>query len=85
MDCEKTVSNNRSLAEYSYGNNVTTLNADIKSCGLHLYMMNRRTDQETMPITKELSMHLSQEEVEELIKGLKSKLKKSYEEKVNLI
>jgi hypothetical protein len=62
-------------------NNVT-LNGAVGSHKLHLYMMvwNKEGD-----IDKEISMHLSLEEVEELIKGLKYRLVQCYKAKVERI
>jgi hypothetical protein len=58
-----------------------TLSADVGSHSLHLYMI-MVNNRENNKIEKEISMHLSLEEVEELIKGLKRKLKLCYEAKV---
>ena len=56
-----------------------TLNAGVGSHNLHLYMRRVNREENTL---KEISMHLSLEEVEGLIRGLKHKLKLCYEAKV---
>jgi hypothetical protein len=56
------------------------IGADVGSHNFHLYM--RRINKEKNVIDKEISMHLSLEKVEDLIKGLKRKLKLCYESKV---
>ena len=60
------------------GNDI--IGADVSSHNFYLYM--RRIDKEKNVIDKEISMHLPLEEVENLIKGLKRKLKLCYEAKM---
>jgi hypothetical protein len=73
----------KSLAKTSHSNNsFTTLNAGVKSCGIHLYMINWHRSEDETSIAKEISMHLSLEETEDLIKGLKHRLELCYESKV---
>jgi hypothetical protein len=57
------------------------LSADVGSHSLHLYMI-RVNNKEDNTIEKEISMHLSLAEVEEMIKGLKRKLVLCYKLRV---
>lgn len=61
--------------------NNATLSAGVGSHSLHLFMIKRNKDGD-IDADISISMHLSLEEVEELIKGLKHKLKLCYESKV---
>jgi len=64
-----------------------TLNADVGPHSLHLYVIKtneikNESGYARLEIDKQISMHLSLEEVEDLIKGLKRKLKLCYEARV---
>lgn len=59
----------------------TSLSADVGSHSLHLYAT-RVNNREDNAIEKEISMHLTLEEVERLINGLKHKLILCYEARV---
>ena len=58
-----------------------SLSADVGSHSLHLYAT-RVNNREDNRIEKEISMHLTLEEVEKLINGLKHKLILCYEARV---
>lgn len=64
-----------------------TLNAGVGSHNLHLFMIKtnkikNESGQDRLEIDKQISMHLSLEETEDLIKGLKHRLARCYEAKV---
>lgn len=62
----------------------SNLSAGVGSHSLHLYMI-RVNNKGDNTIEKEISMHLSLAEVEELIKGLKRKLVLCYKARVEKI
>jgi hypothetical protein len=63
-------------------NNNTVLNTEVGSHSLHLFMTHWTEDNE---IDKSISMHLSLEEVERLIKELKHRLVGCYKARVEAL